>query len=97
MSDELKELFEYSFLGIKLIFVFKGLSFLACLCKLLLLLIFGVPYIVVELLKILFTLLGYIPIIGFLFELIAGFVFTLLANLFFYLIMLPDTHNDRNN
>lgn len=93
MLENFNKLLESVTFRFKSIFIFKNLSFFACFCKIMLLIILGLPFCIIELFGILFALCSCIPIIGIVFNLTFCLICDLLASLLFYLIMLPNTNS----
>ena len=96
MLENFNKLLESVSFRFKSIFNFKDLTFFACFCKIVLLLIFGLPFIVIEIFGILFALCSCFPIVGIIFSFTFCLVSDLLASLFFNLIMLPNKYSIKN-
>ena len=89
MNENLNKLFESISFRLNSIFSFSGLSILGSLVKFILLLIFGLPFLIVEILGIFCTLCSFFPVIGIIFNLTFCLICDLLASFLFYLIMIP--------
>lgn len=76
---------------VKSIFSFKDLPLSTCICKIIFICLFGTAYFTFELYGLFFMLMGFIPIIGFIFSIVGCFICDTISGFLFYLIMLPHT------
>lgn len=74
----------------KSIFLFQNLSFFATLSKVILLIIFGLPFVVFELLSLILAIFTCIPVVGIILNFTVCLIFDLLSSGLFWLIMLPN-------
>ena len=92
--DKLLESISFRF---KSIFAFRKTTISYKLCKIVLLLIFILPFSLLELAGVVFSLCSYLPIIGIIFNLTICIIIDLLASILFCLILLPDTNTGSKN
>ena len=96
MSENFDKLLESLTFRFKSIFSFKDMSFFACFCKIILLIILGIPFCIVEFFSVIFALCSCFPFIGIIFTFTFCLFCDLLSSLLFYLIMLPSTRSSIN-
>ncbi len=96
-DNNLEKLLESVKFRIKSIFNFKNLTFIGVLFKIILLVIFGLFFCVVELLGLFFSLLSNLYFVGIVLNFTVCFVCDLLASGLFYLIMLPNSISIKEN
>jgi len=87
--DNFKKLIESFSFRIKSIFTFNN-TFWNNILQFLLLLIFGIPFLFVEIIGFIFSVFSYLPFIGIIFNFTVCLICDILSSVLFYLIMLPN-------